>query len=112
MVFCDDCTAGRLLIHPAEVVFPPDWDSPLVDFDPREPQRCCEVCAASLLPRQHELQQTTSNAASGQSWQSVRSRLPTLLVPAECSMAFSCVVTGKKSCCAAVMVPFVAGCIE
>ena len=34
MVFCDDCTAGRLLIHPAEVVFPPDWDSPLVDFDP------------------------------------------------------------------------------
>ena len=63
MVFCDDCTAGRLLIHPAEVVFPPDWDSPLVDFDPREPQRCCEVCAASLLPRQHELQQTTSNAA-------------------------------------------------
>ena len=63
MVFCDDCTAGRLLIHPAEVVFPPDWDSPLVDFDPREPQRCCEVCAVSLLPRQHELQQTTSNAA-------------------------------------------------
>ena len=54
----------------------------------------------------------TSSTAPWQSWQSVQSRLPMLLVPAEWSMAFSCVVTGKKLCCADVMVPFVAGCIE
>ena len=55
--------------------------------------------------------QTTSGTALGHSWQSV-SRLPMILVPAEWSMAFSCVVTGKKSCCAGIIVPFVAGCIE
>ena len=63
MIFCDTCSRFKCLIHPAEVVYPPDWDSPLSSFDPREPLRVCRSCHGALAPQQSSLRCTTSNAA-------------------------------------------------
>ena len=43
-IFCDACSPYKCLIHPADVVYPPDWDSLLSTFDPREPLRTCAAC--------------------------------------------------------------------
>ena len=56
--------------------------------------------------------QTKSNTALGHSWESVRSRLPRLLVPAEWPVSFSCVLPGEKPGCAGVTMLFVMGRIE
>mmetsp|Transcript_8041 Transcript_8041/g.10220 ORF Transcript_8041/g.10220 Transcript_8041/m.10220 type:complete len:514 (-) Transcript_8041:105-1646(-) len=63
MLYCDTCSSYTALIHPADVVYPPDWDSLLSSFDPREPLRVCRGCAEQLAPMQDELGRTTSNAA-------------------------------------------------
>ncbi|KAJ1452908.1 hypothetical protein M885DRAFT_619514 [Pelagophyceae sp. CCMP2097] len=62
-IFCDACSESRHLVHPADVVYPPDWDSVLSSFDPREPLRVCVACRSVLLPQQAELRRTTANAA-------------------------------------------------
>ncbi|KAH8053081.1 hypothetical protein JL722_9747 [Aureococcus anophagefferens] len=63
MIFCDHCSRFKCLIHPAEAVYPPDWDSMLSSFDPREPLRVCATCHRELAPSQATLRQTTANAA-------------------------------------------------
>ena len=63
MIFCDHCSRFKCLIHPAEAVYPPDWDSMLSSFDPREPLRVCATCHRELAPSQPTLRQTTANAA-------------------------------------------------
>ena len=63
MIFCDHCSRFKCLIHPAEAVYPPDWDSMLSTFDPREPLRVCATCHRDLAPAQATLRMTTSNAA-------------------------------------------------
>ena len=62
-IFCETCSPYKCLIHPAEVVYPPDWDSLLSTFDPREPLRTCASCRQTLVPHQDELRKTCSNAA-------------------------------------------------
>lgn len=63
MLYCSSCSDFKSLIHPAEVVYPPDWDSMLSSFDPREPLRVCRGCYEELAPEQDELLRTTANAA-------------------------------------------------
>lgn len=63
LLYCDSCSSYKCLIHPAEAVYPPDWDSMLSSFDPREPLRVCRGCYDHLQPQQEELLRTTSNAA-------------------------------------------------
>ena len=62
-IFCDACSPYKCLIHPADVVYPPDWDSLLSTFDPREPLRTCAACREALLPYQDDLRKTCSNAS-------------------------------------------------
>ena len=62
-IFCDACSPYKCLIHPADVVYPPDWDSLLSTFDPREPLRTCAACRETLLPYQDDLRKTCSNAS-------------------------------------------------
>eukprot|EP00635_Sarcinochrysidales_sp_CCMP3193_P013855 CAMPEP_0118906746 /NCGR_PEP_ID=MMETSP1166-20130328/10452_1 /TAXON_ID=1104430 /ORGANISM="Chrysoreinhardia sp, Strain CCMP3193" /LENGTH=590 /DNA_ID=CAMNT_0006846087 /DNA_START=107 /DNA_END=1879 /DNA_ORIENTATION=+ len=63
LLYCEACSSYRSLIHPANVVYPPDWDSALSSFDPREPLRVCRGCYEQLAPEQDELLKTTANAA-------------------------------------------------
>lgn len=63
MLYCGSCSDYKSLIHPAEVVYPPDWDSMLSTFDPRESLRVCRGCFEDLEPQQDELLKTTTNAA-------------------------------------------------
>jgi len=63
MLYCAECSQYKSLIHPAEVVYPPDWDSVMSSFDPREPLRVCRGCEEDLEPQQAELLKTTAHAA-------------------------------------------------
>lgn len=55
-IFCDECSSQRLLIPPSEIVMPPHGSTSLFeDFDPNEPQRVCNSCAAILSGRQEDL---------------------------------------------------------
>ena len=63
LLYCDSCSDYRCLIHPANVVYPPDWDSVTSSFDPRQALRVCRGCFEHLAPEQDELLRTTANAA-------------------------------------------------
>ncbi|KAJ8600057.1 hypothetical protein CTAYLR_001849 [Chrysophaeum taylorii] len=63
MLYCSECSNYKALVHPADAVYPPDWDSMMSSFDPREPLRVCRGCYLDLEPQQEELLKTTSNAA-------------------------------------------------